>query len=514
MSNRAAAQRRPEPTTTSAFGAGRRESHDASGFYARFEAPELSASDEVIAVGDFPQGAAACIQADSRHLVLPDGDPLPGNCVGLIVTSPPYFSGKEYERALGKDGVPGSYLEYLDLLRDVFAECKRVLEPGGRIAVNVANLGRKPYRSLASDIVRILQDDLRLLLRGEIVWRKGEGASGSCAWGSYLSARNPVLRDTTERVIVASKGRFDRALNERERNRRGLPFENDIAPDEFMEATLDVWNIAPESARRVQHPAPFPVELPERLIGLYSYLGDVVLDPFMGSGTALVAAIRTGRRYLGYDTDPHYVSIARRRVSAETTWRSDPSTVEAEPPNPATSARPARARGHERLDEAERRERLRKAASRRKSIQSLAEEALTTSGFSVAFRGMKIRGLGLPVDFVARDALGHQWFVEVVGSFSAVRGGLTRTDAAWGAVGKASALVRTGRSPVLLLTSQLPKQGTEAEAAIRTAGPGIVFDVLELLDDQESARLRAYALGGNDKRPAIGFWTASEIESM
>ena len=128
------------------------------------------------------------------------------------MTSPPYFAGKEYELALGEGGIPASYFEYLGMLRDVFAECVRVLEPGGRIAVNVANLGRKPYRSLAGDVTTILQDELALLLRGEIIWRKAKGASGSCAFGSYLKASNPVMRDVTERVIVASKGRFNRAI--------------------------------------------------------------------------------------------------------------------------------------------------------------------------------------------------------------------------------------------------------------------------------------------------------------
>ena len=211
-------------------------------------------------------------------------DELDDGSVALVVTSPPYFAGKKYEEELDREGVPSSYLEYLDLLRDVFAECKRKLEPGGRIAVNVANLGRKPYRSLSADVIKILQDDLRLLLRGEVIWQKSEGASGSCAWGSFRSAANPVLRDITERVIVASKGRFDRALSAKERESKGLPFESSLSSDEFMAATLDVWDIPPESAKRVHHPAPFPVELPERLIRLYTYAGDLVVDPFMGSG--------------------------------------------------------------------------------------------------------------------------------------------------------------------------------------------------------------------------------------
>ena len=149
-------------------------------------------------------------------------DAVADGSVALVVTSPPYFAGKQYEEELQREGVPGSYLEFLQLLTDVFAECVRKLEPGGRIAVNVANLGRKPYRSLSADVIRILQDELGLLLRGELVWRKSEGASGSCAWGSYRSAANPVFRDVTERVVVASKGRFDRALSTQAARRRRL----------------------------------------------------------------------------------------------------------------------------------------------------------------------------------------------------------------------------------------------------------------------------------------------------
>ena len=154
-------------------------------------------------------------------------DAVPDGSVALVVTSPPYFAGKQYEEELEREGVPSSYLEYLELLTAVFAECARKLEPGGRIAVNVANLGRKPYRSLSADVIRILEHDLGLLLRGEIIWQKGEGASGSCAWGSYRGASNPVLRDITERVIVASKGRFDRARRgQAPRGRRSPPREH------------------------------------------------------------------------------------------------------------------------------------------------------------------------------------------------------------------------------------------------------------------------------------------------
>jgi site-specific DNA-methyltransferase (adenine-specific) len=300
---------RKRATSTSAFGVSRRENHDASGFYARF-APPITSDDEI--VQPVPPLADDCILGDARDMAA-----LPDNSVALVVTSPPYFVGKQYEEELARDGVPASYLDYLDLLRDVFRECARVLEPGGRIAVNVANLGRKPYRSLSADVIRILQDDLGLLLRGEVIWKKADGASGNCAWGSFRRPANPVLRDITERIVIASKGRFDRALSPAKRAAAGRPHEATLTSDEFMENTLDVWEIPAESAQRVGHPAPFPVELPERLIRLFTYKGDVVLDPFLGSGSTVVAAAKCERRGIGYDLDPDYIDIARKRLDAE-----------------------------------------------------------------------------------------------------------------------------------------------------------------------------------------------------
>lgn len=243
-------------------------------------------------------------------------DQIRPNSVALMITSPPYFTGKDYELAMGQGHIPGTYFEYLEMLREVFEACLHTLEPGGRMAVNVANLGRKPYRSLSADVVSILQDDLGMLLRGEIIWQKAKGAGGSCAWGSFRSPQNPVLRDLTERVIVASKGRFDRALTRKQRQEAGLPHVSSIETDEFLAATVDVWEIPSESATRVGHPAPFPVALPRRLIELYTYRGDLVLDPFMGSGSTAVAAVETGRHYVGFDTEPEYVQLAEARVAA------------------------------------------------------------------------------------------------------------------------------------------------------------------------------------------------------
>lgn len=292
-------------TRTTAFGAGRREGHDASPFYSRFATPLLS-DDEDVAVCPFSN---AIVARDSRDLSF-----LPDNCVALVVTSPPYFVGKAYEESVGVGHVPAGYVEYLEMLRSVFAECRRVLEPGGRIAVNVANLGRKPYRSLSADVAGLLQDELDFLLRGEILWIKGKGANGSCAWGSYASAANPVLRDVSERIVLASKGRFDRAIGRRDRAKRGLPFENTITAEQFRDWTLDTWYFPPASARRVGHPAPFPVELPRRLIELLTYQGDTVLDPFAGAGQVALACLATGRNYVCVDVDDEYVGLAQRRV--------------------------------------------------------------------------------------------------------------------------------------------------------------------------------------------------------
>lgn len=249
--------------------------------------------------------------ADARTMT---PDQVADRSVALLVTSPPYFTGKEYETDLAAGHVPSSYVEYLEMIYDVLAICLTKLEPGGRMAINVANLGRKPYRSLSADLISILQDDLGMLLRGEIIWQKARGAGGSCAWGSFRSPQNPVLRDVTERVIVASKGRFDRAVKRPIREQRGLPHQATIETEDFLEATIDVWEMPSASATRIGHPAPFPVDLPRRLIDLYTYSDDLVLDPFIGSGTTAVAAIEAGRHYVGFDTEQSYIELAEQRI--------------------------------------------------------------------------------------------------------------------------------------------------------------------------------------------------------
>lgn len=280
-------------TSTRRFGAGKRESHDSSAFYERRLVDADFSTDSACAIAPVVD-RIWCHSAD-------DMAELPDNSVALMVTSPPYHVGKDYD-------VDGSFEDYLELLRRVFAETHRVLEPGGRAVVNVANLGRRPYVPLAALVTQLMTQDLGYLMRGEVIWRKAEGAGGSCAWGSWRSASNPTLRDLHEYCLCFSKGRMDRA-------RKG---RSTIGRDEFMAATLSIWDIPPESAKRVGHPAPFPVALPRRFIELFTYEDDVVLDPFMGSGSTAVAAVEAGRHFAGYDLDPAYVAIAEERIAAAT----------------------------------------------------------------------------------------------------------------------------------------------------------------------------------------------------
>ena len=397
---------------------------------------------------------------------------LDDDSVALVVTSPPYFAGKEYEAALGEGGVPTTYADYLGMLEEVFAECVRKLEPGGRIAVNVANLGRRPFRSLAGDVTWLLQDRLRLLLRGEIVWVKGRGSTGSCAWGSFQRPGNPVLRDLTERVVVASKGRFDRALSAQERSRRELPCEASIFRDEFMEATTDLWEIPAESATRVGHPAPFPVGLPERLIELYTYRGDLVLDPFVGSGTTAVAALRTERHYAGYDTDEDYVVLSQRRLEDE---RRRLTGVE----SPA-----------EPLDDV-----MQRAVREGRLARDVARVTLEQCGF-VSIEDDVSFPEGVDVSFAARDQHGERWYFDVAGGFTSNRPGLRRADVLWKALGKAAVLASAHPDlGLVLLTVDVPPPGGAGSPALRAlVGPDKpIRDVIVLTRAEDQRRLRDLA---------------------
>ncbi len=283
-------------TETSSFGTPGRINHDSSRFYSSrlYEGIKQGKEVEYVENGVPEQYLNQIFCKSSEGMA-----ELPDSSVHLMITSPPYNVTKEYDEDL-------SLIEYLSFLKRVWQETRRVLVPGGRACINIANLGRKPYIPLHSFIIETMLE-LGFLMRGEIIWNKAASASPSTAWGSWMSAANPVLRDIHEYILIFSKDSF---------SRKGQGKENTVQRDEFLEWTKSVWIFPAVSARQIGHPAPFPEELPHRLIQLYTFKGDVVLDPFAGSGTTCLAAFNDERHYVGYDVDQDYVHLAETRLAA------------------------------------------------------------------------------------------------------------------------------------------------------------------------------------------------------
>jgi site-specific DNA-methyltransferase (adenine-specific) len=283
-------------TSTSAFGTSGRIGHDSSKFYASrlYDGlrPTIETAGEESVVD--PMHLDRIFLANSEHM-----EALPDRSVHLMITSPPYNVTKEYDDDLTME-------EYRGLLRRVFTETFRVLVDGGRACVNVANLGRKPYIPLHAYVIEDMRE-IGFQMRGEIIWDKGSSASPSTAWGSWKSAANPTLRDVHEYILIFSKGSFGRKREEK---------KDTITRNEFLDFTKSVWTFPAARARSIGHPAPFPVELPRRLIELFTFSGDIVLDPFCGSGSTCIAAVTSGRRYVAYDVKKEYVQLAERRVAA------------------------------------------------------------------------------------------------------------------------------------------------------------------------------------------------------
>lgn len=290
-------------TETSAFGTSGRISHDSSTFYNSRLYKNLKPPEEVEYVeNQAPDTSVNQLFAHSSEN-MPE---LPDNSVHLMVTSPPYNASKEYDDDLTLE-------EYLALLKRVMSETKRVLVTGGRACINLANLGRKPYIPLHAYVIEFMLE-LGYYMRGEIIWDKGASASSSTAWGTWMSAVNPVLRDGHEYILIFSKDSLSRQKTDA---------ESTITRDDFLENTRSVWSFPAESARKIGHPAPFPEDLPQRLIQLYTFEGDLVLDPFCGSGTTCVAARRSGRRYVGYDVNQDYLDLATSRLNQLDTEAAD-----------------------------------------------------------------------------------------------------------------------------------------------------------------------------------------------
>jgi len=304
----------PKNTSTYSFGVSKREGHDSSPFYSR----KIYSSDLKDVFKKIPDIAAD--KGDGKRAETKNGCEwknkifchdsrdmyhVPDSSVALAFTSPPYCSGKDYDKDVSLE-------DYLTLIADVGREVYRCLLPGGRYVINVAALGRKPYIPIQA-LFHFLHAEIGFLPAGEIIWVKGKGQNGSCAWGSWCSAKSPRLRDVHEYLLVFVKDSFSRPD-------RGM---SDITKDEFLTSTLSVWEIPPESAKKVGHPAPFPVGLAKRVISLFSYVGDVVLDPFVGSGTTAVAAKQLSRIYVGYDISREYCDIALERLNDDADGKDD-----------------------------------------------------------------------------------------------------------------------------------------------------------------------------------------------
>ena len=228
---------------------------------------------------------------------------LPDSCIDLVFTSPPYNFGLGYAGDAGDDAT--DWESYFEKLFRVLDECIRVLKFGGRLVVNV--------QPLFSDYIpshHIISNHLmkrRLIWKGEILWEKNNYNCKYTAWGSWKSPSSPYLKYTWEFLEVFCKGDL---------RKRGNPKDADISTESFKEWVVAKWSIAPERRmRELGHPAVFPEELARRVVQLFSFRGDIVLDPFVGSGTTCVAARRHRRCYLGIDLSHEYCAVARRRLA-------------------------------------------------------------------------------------------------------------------------------------------------------------------------------------------------------
>ena len=287
-------------TSTSEFGISKREGHDSSRYYDTNMYRSIQREHDTGEPQHFPDHLRdTLIHGDAQ-----DMSQIPDNSVHLMVTSPPYNVTKEYDDDL-------TLSEYLELLHNVFSEVYRVLAPGGRAVVNIANVGRKPYIPLASH-VNVLMSGIGFLMRGEVIWDKSASAGSSTAWGSFQSASNPCLRDIHEYLLIFSKGQFklNRTSDEKEDGR-----VDTIEKQEFIDWTKSIWSFPTASAKKIGHPAPFPVELPRRCIEFFTFQGDVVLDPFMGSGSTAIAAAKSSRSYICYDINDEYITLAEQRLA-------------------------------------------------------------------------------------------------------------------------------------------------------------------------------------------------------
>ncbi|MCD6522095.1 site-specific DNA-methyltransferase [Candidatus Calescamantes bacterium] len=228
------------------------------------------------------------------------------NSIDLIVTSPPYNVDIHYNQF--KDDIP--YDKYLEFTEKWLRKAFLLMKCDGRLCLNIPldkSKGRKGagFQSVYADIVHIAKK-VGWKYFSTIIWNEGN-ISRRTAWGSWLSARAPYVIAPVEVIIIFYKERWQKVRNGK----------SDVSRKEFMEWTNGLWTFTGESKKKVKHPAPFPVELPKRCIKLFSFIGDIVLDPFLGSGSTLIACALLNRKGVGIEIDENYCALARDRLIRE-----------------------------------------------------------------------------------------------------------------------------------------------------------------------------------------------------
>jgi len=231
-------------------------------------------------------------------------DSIEEGSIDLVVTSPPYNVGIKYNSHDDKM----TYEDYLSFTRDWLAKCYRLVKDDGRFCLNIPlDKNKGGQQSVCADITTIAKQ-VGWKYHSTIIWNE-QNISRRTAWGSWLSASAPFVIAPVEVIVVLYKDRWKKTSGSR---------KSDISKEEFVEWTNGVWTFMGESKKRVGHPAPFPVELPKRCIRLFSFVGDLVLDPFLGSGSTLIACLLTERRGIGVEIDKNYCEVAKKRIINET----------------------------------------------------------------------------------------------------------------------------------------------------------------------------------------------------
>ena len=222
--------------------------------------------------------------------------------IDLIVTSPPYNVDIKYNSH--KDDV--SYSDYLEFSEKWLRRCFDWLREDGRLCLNVPlDKNKGGQQSVGADFTHIAKT-IGYQYHSTIIWNEGN-ISRRTAWGSWMSASAPFVIAPVELILILYKNKWKKTSGSK---------KSDVTRDEFMNWTNGVWTFNGESKKKVGHPAPFPLELPKRCIKMFSYVGDTVLDPFMGSGTTILAAAMHGRKGIGIDVDKGYCKLAQQRIQS------------------------------------------------------------------------------------------------------------------------------------------------------------------------------------------------------